>query len=218
MGRLDQQRRNLTAENTAPRSQVSSPPGITPGKGPARKADTQVIAAWNEAERSCSQVGLLLLLPFFMLQFGKLKGYYQFKNCMLNDKLGILLELWESRYTEMHHKIPGEKCLYYVEISSVHTNSNRCAPGCVESQDLGERPETPALSAAWTRPALLWNPGRGGQTSRGPHGIPGRERQTLLFSSPSPRLIFGNWETFGLEEGGEDNVQEWFLLTSGLQI
>lgn len=44
-GRLDQQRRNLTAENTAPRSQVSSPPGTTPGKGPVRKADTQVISA-----------------------------------------------------------------------------------------------------------------------------------------------------------------------------
>lgn len=45
----------------------------------------------------------------------------------------------------MHHKIPGEKCLYFVEISSVHTNSNSCVPGCMEGQDLGERPETPAL-------------------------------------------------------------------------
>lgn len=159
-----------------------------------------------------------------MLSFGKLKGYCQFKNCMLNDKLGILLEVWGSRYTEIHHKIPGEKCLYSVQISSVHTNSSSCAPGCMGGQDLGERPETPALSAAWTRPALLrlkgwlWNPGWGGQTSRGPHGTPGRERQALLFSSPSPRLIFGNWETFGLEEGGEDKVQEWFPPTSGLQI
>lgn len=35
----------------------------------------------------------------------------------------------------------------------------------------------------------------------------------------STRLIFGNWELFGLGDEAEDIVQEWFLLTSpSLQI